>query len=512
MAGIVRTEFDVKAQKALQAFDNLTKKQQKVVVESSKMGKAFADNERKVKNFGKLGGNVFGGLKSRITASVDVLSLFAKGVQIANAELERTEQLNRKTFSIQGGVTAAIGSLIANTGYSKSQSAVVAKAAGKISGETGIDQAELINAVVTAVSGAGGANFTVPQILKALKESSLSGAVDRELDIGSLTAANLKLQATGFDEVEASNFAKIFVQQFGGKLDEAAKHFPKLLGTVAGVQEFERNKFGKAITKKEDIFALFGGFSQGPIPDIDQAATLTRSLFSRVNLSGFDFKTKGVLPRLGEIGEGALSGKIKDKDIISTFTKSGAKGSQALGGFAYISGGDKDLQRRRKGLFEADQMGSIALKQFDIFRSIPQVAEQLRASKAKAAGGVQKFRDVEKSERTSAIKEFEEVIESQGLGQGLFGTLNRWLVESGNQDPASLKRIGIAIQDDPWNEFLAFFTNKTKVELEAQESARELYEETVKEMKKSNKNFIDVLRDTDINRIITAPGNGQGDD
>ena len=508
MAGIVRTEFDVKAQKALQAFDNLTKKQQKVVVESSKMGKEFSKTERKAKKLGKSGNAAFDSISNRVHASIDVVNLFSRGVQKVIEQLEFAKVLNKEAFNVQGGMTDALGSLISNAGFTNLQTKKVTQFAGRLAGETGIGQVDLVNAVVDAVSGAGASNFSLKQIEGALKESAIAKVVDSQVDAGALTAANLKLQKTGFSEVEASNFAKIFVKQFGGKLDEAVKQFPGLLGTVKAVQQFEENKFGKAVTKREDIFALFGGLTQGPIPDVEQAATATKNLFSKVNISGFDFKTKGTLSRLSEIGESALSGKIADKDIMSAFTKAGAKGGKALSSFAYIGTEQKQLERRRAELLEADKPGNINRRQLRQLELIPQAAIQLKSRREAAASDVQKFRDIKGAESDEVIESVRRARKDQGLDKATF---EEFLYNMGISDKGDLKSTALGFGMEFSNIF-GFLTKKTEEQIEAQERAAKLYEEAAKKADKTNTSLAEILKSIDLSKISTPPGNGQGDD
>jgi len=424
VAGKVRIEFDAQAQRAVQEFDKLTKKQQQLIIQGSKVGKSFDNAEKKVRRLGRSGNKAFDGMKSRMVAAIDPMSILAKAAQVLNGELEKNIRLNKKAAQAQITFSQARQSFIANNQSELRQNKTLlrdvesfAKIQGKGLGRGGA--AEVISAF-TDVRSKVGKDSTLQQQKEALTiAAERKRRLDPTTDLAQTATANIRVQQQlGISGRKAQNIISTFGEFAGGDINQFIPEFGALSGVATGLRETQKAETGKARTKLTDILALEGVLSQRAGFSPEETTTLLSNALGRVGSAKFKgkqlkFQSDEAVDQFLELLTRAGSGEF-GTSRTKVLTSAGIKGGKALATLGNVIKDLPGIQAARDQI--GGGAGGVDLQTASIGLVSKQARIQQRVRTQLGAQDISEIENVEAAKRAASIDILRSEREQQRVG------------------------------------------------------------------------------------------------
>lgn len=367
MAKKVKFEFEsANFREVDQNFDNLTKKEQEVIVKGSKLGKTLEQAGNKAGKGAKKGTDAFAGLRNQVLAAVSAQALLQKGIDLVNREYEKQIELQGKAAGKQEVFAAAVGNFRNNNQEAIQRDPQLlrdiqafALAEGAKGGGT---PSEVLQAI-TDVRSKAGEGFTIEQQLSAVQKAVQGKILDPTAELADIATANLRVQKSlKVSEREAQNTLIAFGPTAGGDVNAFVKEFGTLVGAVEAQRTIERRQFGQAQTRLSDVLALEGIVSQKLGISPEETTTIVTSALAkvggaRIGQQQIDFRATNAVDRLIELGDRVLRGEFgTGAERQQVLTTAGLRGSQALAFLSSITD-SPELRQARASIARAADPG-----------------------------------------------------------------------------------------------------------------------------------------------------------
>jgi len=441
------------ANKVFQDFDKLTKKEQEMILQGSKVGKALEKAGEKARSGAKKGSRAFDGLSRRIMATVDVVNLMSKAIQGAQNEYRKLEEFQRAASNKQITAEAALGNFKINNAQAIARDPnllqtvqAFATREGAPLGEGGI--ADVVKAI-TEVRSKAGEGFTLQQQLEAVRSAAKARLIDPSVDLGALASANLRTQkALGISGQKAQNVLLAFGPKAGGDVNAFVEEFGGLQGQAAAIRTIEKKQFGAAKTDFADLLALEGILSQALGESAENTSTIVKSLTSkvggaRVGKRQLKFREEGTVERILELAERVIGGEFgTGRERQQVLTSAGLKGAKGLSTLAALLENKQLLKQARTDIRAASTTDKDLLQ--PLFGTVSPIRQaQLTAQQFKGQAETLQLGNVRSATKQQAIEVLNEVEKATDAGfiTRQFNKVRRVAIRTGFESPETALRV-----------------------------------------------------------------------
>jgi len=443
------------ASRVVKDFDKLSKKEQEIILQGSKVGKALKKAGDDAARGAKKGGMSFDSLKNRIRGSVDVVELLSKAFRVAQKDFEEFERRQQAAAGKQISVEGAIGNFLLNNAQAAQRDPQLLATVKKFATKEGADLgpggiADVIQAI-TEVRSKAGEGFTLDQQLGAVKEAVTAKLIDRDVNLSSIASANLRTQkALGINQTKAQNVLTAFGPKAGGDVNAFVGEFGGLQGQTSAIRTIEKKQFGQAKTDFADLLALTGIISQALGESPENTSTIVKSLTSkvggaRVGDKQLSFKSEGTIERILELADRVIGGEFgTGKERQQVLTSAGLKGAKGLSTLAALIENENLLQTARTDIREAGQSGfSIQDRTLGLISQTRR--NQIQSGAIKGAAESAQISNVGAGQRQSAIENIDAISESFAFTSDARAALvvDKLLLRLGLRDPESVQKTAI---------------------------------------------------------------------